>query len=327
MTARHAVVIPFLGRVESVVRCVTMLLAQAIDGTQVLLVDDGSTPAASTHPGIQSLLTRPNAHLIRHERNRGVAAARNSGLHWCRREGIELAVMIDSDCEPAPGFIREHVALLDAYPKVACIGGAVVGHGRGLSAAVDGVLSWPSNFPSGQTRDHTSRVYHLSTANMALRLPLLPAREFIFDERLNTNEDCLFIRELQDDGARILFSPKPAVRHHDREGVRAVLSHHYSWGYGTYFVQLGGDLSPRLFERRFRALFLLGFGAVLPVYALTGSALTILPWLRSRPMVAASFPAATLVWFLKGVAVMQAAVSPNDYLRETRPRVEYSEAG
>ena len=59
--------------------------------------------------------------VIRHEINRGLAAARNTGI---RAATAPVVAFLDDDCEPEPEWARE---LLDAYDDgVIGVGGDIV---------------------------------------------------------------------------------------------------------------------------------------------------------------------------------------------------------
>jgi GT2 family glycosyltransferase len=322
---RHCIVIPFLNRLELVARCLASLTSQRMGETHFLLMDDGSEPAASEHPELRLWLIDPNVHLIRHRRNWGVAAARNSALHWCRRNGFDLVIMIDSDCEPGPDLIEQHLDLQERFPRATVIAGGIVGRGQGILAWLDGLLSFPNSKPFGEVREAANTLYHLPMTNIALNLSRLPDRDFVFDERLNTGEDSFLIRELLRRGDVMVSSPDPVVFHQDRETLRSVIAHHQEWGHHQYFVQLGSDFSRPVFNLTYRAGFLIVFGMCLPAYALVGGALNVLPWLRYRPKTALAFLPAVAIWLAKGFAVMRAAANPYAVLRQARPFVEYIE--
>jgi glycosyltransferase involved in cell wall biosynthesis len=252
--------------------------------------------------------------MLRHVRNRGVAAARNTAIGWCRRAGVEIILMIDSDCEPTPDFISSHLRLQAEYPEAACIGGAIEGVGRGFWALFDRVMTWAHIPPVSKPGD-MKHPYHLGTTNFSAKMARLPAREQVFDERLCTGEDALLIREFRRNRQRVLFTPRPVLIHHDRDTFRGTVWHHYQYGNHQYFVQLGGDLSPRCFHPLYRAAFFLAFAPVMPLYALMGSVLNLAPWIRRRPWYVAFYPLMYLMWLGKGVAILESAVRPSKVLR------------
>lgn len=308
----HAVIVPFLDRLPMVARCVAGLLACGRPETRIVLVDDGSAPPADADPTVRALLADARVTLLRHAENRGVAAARNTALAWCRAHGMTLVLMLDSDCEPSPDFVDAHLRLHADHPDVTCIGAAVEGTGRGVWARVDRVMTYVHAIGPAHEVRHP---YHLGTTNFSAKLDRLPARAAVFDERLNTGEDALLIRELRRTGQRVWFSPTPRIIHHDRETWRGVLWHHYQYGQHQYFVQLGGDFAPRCLRPAYRAAFVPVFLSVLPLFALVGSLLNLAPWLRTRPSYLAWYPVMYALWLVKGVAVLQSAIAPWRSLR------------
>jgi glycosyltransferase involved in cell wall biosynthesis len=84
-----SVVIPTYNRAEMVVRAVDSVLAQSESADQIIVVDDGSSDAT------QQLLASYHEQIeVIYQPNRGVSAARNSGIKAARYEWIAF---LDSD--------------------------------------------------------------------------------------------------------------------------------------------------------------------------------------------------------------------------------------
>src|SRR5690606_24306130 len=167
--------------------------------------------------------------------------------------------------------------------------------------------------------------YNLATTNFSVKLGQLPPRPFVFDERLMTGEDCFLIRELRKSQKGIYFSASPEAFHQDRETFLEVFRHHYVWGHHQYFIQLGGDISPRCFNALYRCAFVLIFLPLIPVFALAGSVLNSRAlWVQQRK-VWGYYPLIYLLWLGKGCAVVEAAIRPYACLRAGRSVVEYEE--
>lgn len=103
-----SVVIPTYNRAERVVVAVSSVLDQTFRDHEVLVVDDGSTDGT----GEALNRFRGRIHVIRHERNRGVSAARNTGI---LAAGAPLIAFLDSDdrwlsekLETQVRFFRDH---------------------------------------------------------------------------------------------------------------------------------------------------------------------------------------------------------------------------
>jgi len=88
------------------------LAQQSLPADEVCLVDDGSSRAWSLalERKVAAVTTLPLT-LRRHEHNRGLPAARNTGLAAL---GTDYVVNVDADDVPRPDFLRRYVDYLDA---------------------------------------------------------------------------------------------------------------------------------------------------------------------------------------------------------------------
>jgi glycosyltransferase involved in cell wall biosynthesis len=112
LTVPVSVVIPAYERASMIERAVKSALAQQPAPERVIVVDDGSADETS------ATAAAAGAEVIRHERNRGVSAARNTGIEAVEHDWIAL---LDSDDEWLPGHLArlwgkrgDHVLLADA---------------------------------------------------------------------------------------------------------------------------------------------------------------------------------------------------------------------
>ena len=313
--AKHAIIIPFYRRLDQVQACVNALLKQRLAETQILLINDG-TPVVEVEQALAELSATSSINIVHHEKNKGVSAARNTGIKWCREHNIEIVLMIDSDCLPEKDFISQHLALHRSHPQAACFGCGVIGVGKSLWAKLDKVMSWVHSVPFGEIRS-VEHPYHLPTTNFSVKMSMLPTSEDAFDSRLQSGEDALLIRRFRREDKPVLFSPQPQIYHFDREGFVDVFKHHYIWGYHQYFIQLNKDISPRSFQLWYRLCFLLAFIPCMPLFALLGTTLNLKPWLKHKPVYLLFFPLVYIIWLGKAVAVTEAAWRPHHCLRDT----------
>src|SRR5215217_3652483 len=88
-----SVVIPAYNRAATIEDCLRSVQAQTYQKWEVIVADDGSGDATVE---IVKRLAREDARirLVRHERNRGAQAARNSGIHAAKGSWIAF---LDSD--------------------------------------------------------------------------------------------------------------------------------------------------------------------------------------------------------------------------------------
>ncbi|EMA66962.1 glycosyl transferase family protein [Halorubrum aidingense JCM 13560] len=104
---RVSVIIPTYNRAETLARAVDSALAQTVDDIEVLVVDDGSTD------GTQALIEDgedPRVRYLAHDTNRGVSAARNTGVEAARGDYVAF---LDSDDEWLPRKLDRQLSVLD----------------------------------------------------------------------------------------------------------------------------------------------------------------------------------------------------------------------
>lgn len=111
-----SIIIPTYNRSQLIARAVKSVLNQTYQNFELIIIDDGSTD------NTRELVTSFNderIRYIRHEENKGEAAARNTGLKAARCDYIAYQ---DSDDEWLPEKLARQIELLqDASPEVGVI--------------------------------------------------------------------------------------------------------------------------------------------------------------------------------------------------------------
>ena len=103
-----SVIIPVFNRPQSVRRAIESVLAQTCQDFEIIVVDDASTDATAT---VVAAFTDPRIRLIRHERNRGGSAARNTGI---QASSAPYVAFLDSDDEWLPNKLERQLAVFEA---------------------------------------------------------------------------------------------------------------------------------------------------------------------------------------------------------------------
>src|SRR5215469_2115055 len=115
-----SVVIPSRNGADGLHRCLGALERQSIrSAIEVIVVDDGSTDSTS------QVAAAHDAIIVRHDTNRGVSAARNSGI---RVATAPVVAFLDDDCEPSPAWAE--TVLAGYQDDVVAIGGSLVPSAR-----------------------------------------------------------------------------------------------------------------------------------------------------------------------------------------------------
>lgn len=172
-----SVIIPTYNRLELVQRAVKSVLEQSFSAREIIVVDDGSTDG--TPEVLESLF--PDIRVIRHERNRGVSAARNTGI---KASLSPLIAFLDSDDYWLPGKLDSQVKFFSNNPDaVICQTREIwVRNGRRVNPAKKHIK------PSGDIFEASLELCLVSPSAVMIRRSLFEAVG-LFDEDLPVCED------------------------------------------------------------------------------------------------------------------------------------------
>jgi len=218
---------------------------EARDRMEVVVVDDGSTD------GTAELAAERGFTVVRHPENRGLSAARNTGIGAAK---APLVAFIDDDCVPGPRWASH---LLDAQEEgVIGVGGPVVPiTGTGflsryvernnrhlpleLELAVSANLLYRLRLYlrrqlAAPQPPRRRDIYCPTGGNMAFRHAALAAVGG-FDERFRfgSEEEDMIRRMRRDHPGRVVFLPEAAVTHRFLPTLRGLLRRSVSYGMGN----------------------------------------------------------------------------------------------
>ena len=92
------------------------ILGQTRPPDEIIVVDDGSTDSTS------AVASKYPVRIIRHETNRGLSAARNTGVN---ASAYELVACVDADCSPRKDWLEELLHCFEDH-RVSGAGGRLV---------------------------------------------------------------------------------------------------------------------------------------------------------------------------------------------------------
>lgn len=205
------------------------LLRSLPDGMRVLVVDDGSRD-----PGpVASVAAHAGAEVLRHERNRGPAAARNTGLAAVR---TPFVAFLDSDVVPTPGWLSAlHRHFADAGvgavgPRVRGLGEAPVGVGGSWLERYEAARSSLDLGPAPAAVRPHGRVSYLPSATLMVRCAAMPGG---FEEGMRVAEDVDAVWRMCASGWRVRYEPAAVVRHDHRTTPTAWWGRRMFYGTGA----------------------------------------------------------------------------------------------
>lgn len=260
-----SVVVPTRDRPEGLARLLAGLARQSLPSSafEVLVVDDGSR--APVRVGAGGL----DAQVVRHERSRGPAAARNSG--W-QRSRAAIVAFIDDDCVPDERWLVE--LLRASGPDRAVVQGRVA--------------PMPEHAHALTPLDHTIAVGGITplfiSANVAYPRALLQRLDG-FDETFTRacGEDVELGARVLAAGAPVRFAAQALVLHEVRRlSLRDHIRHTRKWTDGVRALAMHPELRSLLVGRVFwkpTHPWLLAALAALVARRPGIAALAIAPWL------------------------------------------------
>ena len=204
-----SVILPGYNRARTLPKAMQSVLVQNYANLELIVVDDASSDDTAA---VVAACPDPRVRYLRHERNQGAAAARNTGLAVARGEIIAFQ---DSDDEWLLDKLETQVAaLLDAGDDYgACFGGKIL-HGRDAGGRFGDRRACyvPDAAPeslSGDIRPVLLRRNVISPQTMIMRRAVLE-RVGGFDTRLPCNNDWEFMLRLSG-CTKVLYTGRPAV--------------------------------------------------------------------------------------------------------------------
>jgi glycosyltransferase involved in cell wall biosynthesis len=114
---RVSVIVPVFNREAVVGEAVASLARQTLEDMEIIVIDDGSSDASAEVA--EGAAGGRQVRVILHPNNRGIPAARNTGLQAARGEYI---AWLDSDDLARPERLERQASFLAGHPDIALVG-------------------------------------------------------------------------------------------------------------------------------------------------------------------------------------------------------------
>jgi glycosyltransferase involved in cell wall biosynthesis len=211
-----SVYIPAYNSAEFLRRAIDGLLAQTLPADEILVIDDGSRDATA-----EIAASYPAVTLVRHARNSGLGAARNTGF---RTASNELVASLDADCVPDPGWLAGLARHFDD-PKVAGVGGRLI-EGNQSTVADRWRRAHMAQDWGDQPLDNPKFLFGCN--NMFRKSAVWETGGY--NESMRTNgEDTDISQRLRDKGWDLLYDPESRAVHLRHDTVGSILDTYWRW--------------------------------------------------------------------------------------------------
>lgn len=210
------VYIPAYNVGEFLARAIDSLLNQTLPPAEILVVDDGSSDnSAAIASGY------PQVTLLRHDRNKGLGAARNTALHAAN---FPLLASIDADCVAAPTWLAE-LANNITDPAIVGVSGKLVEGVQNTTADRWRAVHMPQHWGDTPIRDPR---FLFGCNNLFRRSALLAAGGY--DENMRTNgEDVDLCARLRQNNGVFFYAPSAVVTHLRHDTTGSILNAYWRW--------------------------------------------------------------------------------------------------
>jgi len=223
-----SIIIPAYNAENVIKTCINSILAQNYpeSSIEIIIVDDGSSDA--TGKTLKSLPPKECLFTYTHEKNLGLAAARNTGI---RHAQGELLIFLDADMEIPPDFIREHLEFHQREKTIGILSAIVPDpdcvydkYQRYLYESRRGALKYPNSEPLP---------YHVFLFNCASVKKSAVDAVGLFDENITHygGEDTDYAYRLwQMFPEGLYYAPSIRVVHHHCRSIGQALQNIESFG-------------------------------------------------------------------------------------------------
>lgn len=213
-----SVVIPAHNASSTIAQCVQALQKQTVapSAYEIIVVDDGSADETAR------LATEAGAKVIYHEKKRGAAAARNSGIEIARGG---IVCFTDADCQPKSDWIEQIIRPFDDPDIVGCKG--VYATRQQDVAARFVQIEYEDKYDLLRLQP---RIDFIDTYSAAYRRSVLVANGG-FDEHIFFVEDQELSFRLAARGYQMIFQPTAVVYHLHSNSVSAYFRKKFMIGY------------------------------------------------------------------------------------------------
>lgn len=215
--------IPCCNAAATIQSCLRGVLKQTYPVEEIVIVDDGSTDDTV------KIAARYPVRIIRHQGNKGLAAARNTAIKGMK---TELIASLDADCVPEPDWLRK---LVKSFQKRQ-IGGA---GGRLLDFHSSTVIDrWRAVHMKQHWGNKKMPPSFLFGSNTVFRKQALTSIGCYHEDFKTNYEDVDVSKRLKKKGWDLVYIPKAQAHHLKQDTISSILNSYWMWN-AAYYKEVG----------------------------------------------------------------------------------------
>ena len=204
-----SVIIPAYDVSEFIGEALDSVLAQTFTDYEIIVINDGSPDTEALERALKPYMSRI---VYLKQENRGVSAARNTGIEAARGS---LIAFLDGDDTWLPNYLEVQVARIQADPTIDVLYPNVIMFGDPSEAGEEFMTSCPSN---GEVTFERLLLQECNVSNCSIARRETIIRAGLFDESLRSVEDFdLWLRVIKQ-GGRIAYHRDVLARYRRRTG-------------------------------------------------------------------------------------------------------------
>jgi len=204
-----SVIIPAYDVSEFIGEALDSVLAQRLTDYEIIVINDGSPDTEALERALKPYMSRI---VYLKQENRGVSAARNTGIQAARGS---LIAFLDGDDTWLPNYLEVQVARIQADPTIDVLYPNVIMFGDPSEAGEEFMTICPSN---GEVTFERLLLQECNVSNCSIARRETILRAGLFDESLRSVEDFdLWLRVIKE-GGRITYHRDVLARYRRRTG-------------------------------------------------------------------------------------------------------------
>lgn len=212
--------IPCFNAGKTIRFCLDSVLKQTYPIKEIVVVDDGSTDETV------AIAFRYPVRLIRHIKNQGLAAARNTAI---RNIKTEFIASLDADCLPDSDWLKQLMKRFGSL-KIGGVGGKLL-ENYSSSSVFD---LWRSVHMKQYWEDKKTKPPFLFGSNTVFRKEALVNIGLYNESYKNNYDDVDICNRLKKKGYVLFYEPKAVAHHLRSDDICSILNTYWNWNAPFY---------------------------------------------------------------------------------------------